>query len=356
VTGVSRIERFRRICGEDADDRALRIALLGELGRSVPFDAHVWVLTDPATEVGSSPVADIPALGDLPGIVRAKYLTAVNRWTALAAGEVASAAATTGGDRSASPIWSAASGYGVDDIVSTVFRDSFGCWGFLDLWRVGGAFTDDERSVLRELAAVATEALRRRVADSFHGAPDGTGPPAHGPAVILLSDDLVLLTRTPQAEADLRAILPTEHDRVPVPASAWNVAAQLLAVEAGVDDHLPSARVHLRGGEWCTFGAARLQGHPGSGSIAVSIERTPVAARVDLFGRAIGLTDREAQLLGELVRGGDTRALADRLHVSPHTVQDHLKSMFAKSGVRTRPALVARATGSAAPLPKSHGS
>ena len=42
----------------------------------------------------------------------------------------------TAGDLSLSLLWrDLLSGYGVMDVASLVFRDSFGCWGFLDLWR-----------------------------------------------------------------------------------------------------------------------------------------------------------------------------------------------------------------------------
>jgi hypothetical protein len=27
--------------------------------------------------------------------------------------------------------------YGVSDVASVVFRDRFGCWAFLELWRIG---------------------------------------------------------------------------------------------------------------------------------------------------------------------------------------------------------------------------
>jgi DNA-binding CsgD family transcriptional regulator len=70
--------------------------------------------------------------------------------------------------------------------------------------------------------------------------------------------------------------------------------------------------------------------------------------RQDDVARVVGLSERETELLLHLVGGSDTHALARRLFLSEHTVQDHLKSVFAKTGTNNRRVLVARATGSAA--------
>jgi DNA-binding CsgD family transcriptional regulator len=141
-------------------------------------------------------------------------------------------------------------------------------------------------------------------------------------------------------------LLPTDAERAPIPAGAYNVAAQLLAHEAAVDTNPPWTRVHLRDGLWVTLRAARVEKRSaGAASIAVSIEPTPASERAALYARSAGLSERESELLTLLVAGADTRELAKRLFVSEHTVQDHLKSVFAKTGVNNRRVLVARATG-----------
>jgi DNA-binding CsgD family transcriptional regulator len=77
----------------------------------------------------------------------------------------------------------------------------------------------------------------------------------------------------------------------------------------------------------------------------VTIEECTPADRLSLFARASGLTVRERELLGHLAAGADSRVVAERMFLSAHTVQDHLKAMFAKTGTRSRGALLARALG-----------
>src|SRR5215218_1386153 len=97
-------ERIMRLCGSLVDARTLRLELLEELNQIVPFDAYAWLLTDPQTSVGSSPLADVPCPPELPRLIRLKYLTEVNRWTHLRS-PVALLAAVTGGDLSRSLVW-----------------------------------------------------------------------------------------------------------------------------------------------------------------------------------------------------------------------------------------------------------
>lgn len=342
-------DRIERICAATTDARALRLEVLAGIRRTIGFDAYAWLLTDPETCVGAAPLADVPCLPELPRLIRLKYLTATNRWTALPTGGAATLVSATAGDLARSRLWrELLSTYGVTDVASTVFRDPYGCWGFLDLWRIGGAaFTAGQAAWLAEVVPVITTALRRSQAATFAAsAPAARDSP--GPVVLLLSADLRLLAQTPETDAYLRMLVPPDGATPPVPAGAYNVAAQLLAVEEAVDTGPPMARVHLAGGRWLTLRAARIA-EPVStsdGTIAVTLERTAPQERLALFSRAAGLTARETELLRHLATGTDTRELAGRLSVSRHTVQDHLKSIFAKTSTRTRRALLSRALGS----------
>jgi hypothetical protein len=122
-------EHVARVCASGADARTLRLELLAELGRLVPFDAYAWVLTDPGTSVGSAPLADVPALSELPRLIRLRYVTALNRWTSLTRTPVALLSEATGGELSRSLLWrELLSRHGVSDVASSVFRDRNGRW------------------------------------------------------------------------------------------------------------------------------------------------------------------------------------------------------------------------------------
>ena len=97
-------------------------------------------------------------------------------------------------------------------------------------------------------------------------------------------------------------------------------------------------RARARSGRWALIEAARLDGS-GAG-VAVSVRAAGVEDVLALVSRASGLTPREHELVALLIEGLDTRELAARLFISRHTVQDHLKSVFDKLGVRSRRELV----------------
>lgn len=317
-------------CRSGLGGRALRIAVIEELRRAVRFDGYVWVLTDPVTCVGVDPLADVPGVTDLARTIRLKYATPINRWTTLA--DVAG----LGDQAASSPLWrEVQQPLGVVDVASAVFRDAHGCWGFLDLW-LPEPLQPGQRALLSSVLGEVTVALRAAQADTLRRLP--SVPLEHpGPATLLLDADLTIQGSTPGMDDRLRRLLPHPDGLPPVPAAALNVAAQLLAVEEGVDGHDPEARTHLGDGRWVAVRAARLRP---ANAISVSVEPTAPAERLDLCVRGFGLTAREADVVGRVARGLDTASIARELHLAPYTIQDHLKSIFTKTGVDSRRDLV----------------
>jgi DNA-binding CsgD family transcriptional regulator len=336
-------ERIERLGSAKSDAAQYRAAVLRELSGVLAFDAHVWVLTDPQTAVGTAPHARVPAHGELPRLIKYKYLTPLNRWTALADAGIAATSLlhASAGEPERSLLWQRVlRAYAVLDVASLVMADSRGCWGFLDLWRTGEAapFTPREVDFLAGLAPGMTTAIRVRQAATFASIPAAMEP--RGPVVLLLDDALVIRSQTPAAEAWLATLVPSSGGGAVVPASVYNVAAQLLAVEAGVDEHAPLARVHLAAGTWLTVRAGRV-----AEQIAVSLEPSSPAERLDLFGAAHALSARERTVLELLAAGADTRAIAERMFLSELTVQDHCSAIFAKAFVHNRRSLLARILG-----------
>lgn len=341
---MSASERIEALIASTMNERDLRIAILDVVRTVVPFDHYVWLLTDPESCVGCLPLADVPDMREIPTLIRLRYLNAENRWSDPASRTVSTLAATAVDGAPRSSWREHLATHRVNDVITTLLRDQFGCWGFIDLWRVDGtAFSPTECAHLAELAAMITTGVRRSLLATFETSSGSLDH--HEPAIVLLGDDLRLLTQTAQADTYLRALLPGAGP--PVPAVVYNVGAQLLTRERKIDANPAQARLPLAG-RWVTVRAARTgPTHGAATAIAVSIEPATPAERTDVYARSAGLTGREMQLLELLVNGADTRSVAGHLFISQHTVQDHLKSIFAKCGLQTRKAIIARATGAA---------
>lgn len=68
-------------------------------------------------------------------------------------------------------------------------------------------------------------------------------------------------------------------------------------------------------------------------------------ARMQAFSSSYGLSPREQEVLGLLGRGLTTGAMAEELGISPHTVRDHLKHLYRKTGTTGRNKLLGLISG-----------
>jgi len=291
------------------------------------------VLTDPDTTVGTAPLAEVAWMEDLPDLIAMRY-TAGERWTSVRSGVV---------DRPVPPesdLGLYLAERGRFDVVSVTFADRFGSWGFLDLMREGSAFTPGEKTMLGSLTRPVAAGLRRARAATFV-VPDGSRDgPRPWRAEFRLGSDLRVRGHSREIDTDLRALLPRGLYEPPLPVVAYHVAAQLLAVEAGRDHNPASARMAAAPGEWISVTAERV-----GSDIAVAFAPLPTTERVALFCRTSGLSPRETAVLTGAADGGDLDTIARILSITTNTVHDHLKSIFDKTGVRSRRELIARARG-----------
>jgi DNA-binding CsgD family transcriptional regulator len=87
--------------------------------------------------------------------------------------------------------------------------------------------------------------------------------------------------------------------------------------------------------------ASRLGSQAHTGAIAVVVEEALPSDTAPVVLMGYGLSARETEIAGAVLRGLSTAEIAGELHISRDTVQDHLKSIFDKTGVHSRRELVA---------------
>jgi DNA-binding CsgD family transcriptional regulator len=192
------------------------------------------------------------------------------------------------------------------------------------------------------LAAVGPSlgsALRHRIGDV---APAADGPPS-APGVIVLDRDLRAVSWTAEARnwADALSAASIFAEWRMLPAVVYPVAVLARSGSGANETHALERAVD---GRWVKIEAARLDGQD-AGRIAVVLRGAAPAETLELLCRAYALTTRERQVVGALIAGDDTRTMTERLVISRHTVQDHLKSVFTKVGVRSRREVLARFSG-----------
>ncbi|NBH11117.1 helix-turn-helix transcriptional regulator, partial [Amycolatopsis sp. SID8362] len=102
------------------------------------------------------------------------------------------------------------------------------------------------------------------------------------------------------------------------------------------------ARVRDAHGGWILLHAGRLVAGDDDGETVVTVGRASGAELLSVLFAAYGLTARERDVCREVLAGLSTVDIAERLAISAHTVQDHLKSVFGKTGVRSRGELTAK--------------
>lgn len=329
---ATRDDRLRRAVAalrrHETDHVELRVAMARVLRRHVGFDVAVMATVDPTTAMWTHCVLD--------GMERDEALEAAifdNEYREpdlLKLGDLmhershaGSLLTAAGGDPGASrrldQLYRPA---GFADEARLLLVDHGTPWGALVLLRTAGPFTPEE---VEDLAGVGTDlasALRRSLLHAAVDRPDALERP---PGLVVCRADGSIGDMTDEARALLDGS-GIDH----VPQVVASVRAKRAAGQRG------EAALPTTDGRWIAFHATSLGDHE-----VVIVEQVRAQRLAELIVRARGLSPRERDVVELVARGSSTKEIAAALFVSEWTVQDHLKSIFDKFGVRTRQELVA---------------
>ncbi|HEU4656757.1 MAG TPA: LuxR C-terminal-related transcriptional regulator, partial [Capillimicrobium sp.] len=162
-------------------------------------------------------------------------------------------------------------------------------------------------------------------------------PAGEAPALVVLDRGDRVVEATPGAAIWLRRVRDAELPTQPVPEVLLTLAA-FAREQPGVTGR---ARMAGADGSWVSVHASATAG-AGDGRVALILQAAAPPELAPMLLRALGLTKGEQEVCELVLDGRSTKEIAAELFISPWTVQDRLKAVFAKTGVRSRRELVAK--------------
>lgn len=215
-------------------------------------------------------------------------------------------------------------------------------WGAMCLYRAEGSRGFSPAEV--EFVGSATESIALGIRMGLLAGAVSGPTSHHGPAVLIVGADDDLEQVSAGAESWLAEAWGDDaHTWGPLPVHLLTLVSAARAFARGTFPTTPRLRIRSRSGEWLVAHASPLAARDGRGtSVVVTIEEARPPEIVPLVVAAFGLSPREQEVVGLVLRGVDTAHIAKALHMSAYTVQDHLKSTFEKAGVRSRRELTSK--------------
>lgn len=220
---------------------------------------------------------------------------------------------------------------GVNRELRVLFLANGACWGSAGLVRAGRDFSDREVEYFTEVAPAIAGATRLAVRSEI-----SDRATAGRPAIVVLGSGGEARSATPEARQWQERLDEIAPDR-------FEVMMRIMA--RGVQSTASGsfrARIRDGRGQWALMQASPLIGGEDGDQIGVSIDPAAGEQLIGMLLVAYGLSPREREVCHEVLAGHPTAHIAAHLSVTPNTVQDHLKSVFAKMGVRSRGELAAR--------------
>jgi DNA-binding CsgD family transcriptional regulator len=346
VGTTAAVDKVDRLARRATDAIGLLRDVASVLEDHIRFDLWCGLLLDPATLVNTGGYHEAFPARYMPRLVEIEYgeedVNSFPHLARLPAG-VCTLERATDGDLARSTRFRdvlTPSGYGSE--VRAVIRDRHtGVWGGFAFYRSVGHvdFSEADCDLLATACKQVAPGLRRTmlVTEAAHrDLPDGPGM-----AVLELAAGHLGVE---MASAAARRWLADINDGHLAPSDLPVVVATLAQQAARDPAGSVNARVRSRSGQWITLHVETIPtDHPRSPRrLSLVVEPTRPHELAEVIAAVYGLTPRERQVARYVVAGYANREIATALYVSPHTVGDHLKAIYAKLGVRSRAELTSR--------------
>ena len=337
-----------RLCTAGLRPRELLGRVSARVEEIVPHAHAAWLLTDPATMLFTGAVAarDVNGPQRLQFIENELFAPDYAKFTEVVRQPVpvATLSAATGGhpERSARHR-TLHRPNGLSGELRAGFTTGQACWGVACLARneEDRDFTAEEVVFIGSLCPYIGHGLRTGLLlDEVEETRDEDAPGI----VVLGANDAV--ESISQAADGWLAKLPDERfaeERAELPSALYAVAMQARSAATARHREVPRARVRTATGQWLVLQASRLRDQAGSDErVAVIIEPARRADLASIIVELYELTEREQHITQLLARGLAIDEIAHTLWISRHTVRDHVKSIFSKLRVSSRPELTAK--------------
>ncbi|WP_406229933.1 LuxR C-terminal-related transcriptional regulator [Nocardia sp. NBC_01009] len=317
------------------------------LRRITPFDAAVWVATDPINGLTTAPVRVENLHEGGCGTYWESELFAehVNLFRDLARAPVpvAGLREVTGDRPTLSPLYrSFMCPRGFEDELRAVLRVDRQPWGQLSLFRERGRkpFRAADIALVHTLSAPMARRLRSFAQPSTPAATHRGDAPgmllfdATGALVSINDEARHLLAEMPPGPSAATAA------GIELPLPVWILSTAGRARLTGENTRI---RIRTTTGRWLICHASCLRDADGNaGMTALVIDVATPSEVASLVVAAYELTRRELEVTELIARGRSTGEIAAELNLSAHTVRDHVKATFDKVGVTSRGELVAK--------------
>ena len=336
-------DQIARAGGEHLDWVQYSTRMSEALRPVIPHDRCCWHTVDPGTILFTGSVnLNVQCSGSW--LAHYEYeVDDVDKWADLAhTGRFAGALSMdTGGDltRSARHRSREAFGFGDELRVSLVSDGIY--WGaaaFL-LNADEPRYTVEQVAALVEVAPALATGMRRSILHQV--AAVGTRAD-YGPGVVVFDDAGNAESVSPAAERWIDDIVEVPAPSTPIESKVVQaIAARARAIAPGTDplELAARSRVRTRSGAWLLLYGTRLSGAE-DGRTAVIIQPATPHEVAPVIAMAYGLSPRECHLTTLCMQGRSTKEMAHAMSLSVYTIQDHMKSIFDKTGVRSRGELV----------------